>query len=149
MRIQVKSLPLPIAASIKSRCLSLTSIGAGLMAFLGAQLRPGVDIVIEAARLEEKLQGADLVITGEGKLDRQTAFGKAPIGVARLAKKHSIPVVALAGSLGEGADELVKHGIDAVFSIVPGPVSLEEAMRRTGEFIVKVVEQITRVFILD
>ncbi len=124
-------------------------LGAGLMAFLGAKLRPGVDIVIEAARLEEKLQGANLVITGEGKLDRQTAFGKAPIGVARLAKKHGIPVVALSGSLGEGADELVEHGIDAVFTIVPGPVSLEEAMERAGEFIVKVVEQIMRIFLLD
>jgi glycerate kinase len=123
-------------------------LGAGLMAFLGAQLRSGVDIVIEASRLEEKLRGASLVITGEGKLDRQTAFGKAPIGVARLSKKHGIPVVALAGSLAEGADELVDHGIDAVLSIVPGPVSLEESLKNASDFIVKAVEQIIRVFLL-
>jgi glycerate kinase len=123
-------------------------LGAGLLAFLGAQLRPGVEIVIEASRLEEKLQGADLVITGEGKLDRQTAFGKAPIGVARLAKKHGIPVVALAGSLGDDADELVEHGIDAIFSIVPGPVNLEEAMKKAVEFTQRTVQQIIRLFLL-
>jgi len=124
-------------------------LGAGLLAFLGARLRPGVDIIIEASGLEEKLKGADLIITGEGKLDRQTAFGKAPIGVARLAKKHGIPVVALAGSLGEGAEELADHGIDAVFSIVPGPVSLEEAMTRAVFFIERTTEQMVRLFLLS
>ena len=123
-------------------------LGAGLMAFLGAQLKPGVEIVIEAAGLEEKLQGADLVITGEGKLDRQTVFGKAPIGVARLAKKHGIPVVAVAGSLGEGAEELVDHGIDAVFSIMTEPVSLEEAMQNAAIFTTATAEQIIRLFLL-
>ncbi len=124
-------------------------LGAGLMAFLEARLRPGVDIVLEASKLEEKLQGADLVITGEGKLDRQTAFGKAPVGVARLASKHGIPVVALAGSLGEGAHELVEHGIDAVFSIVPGPMSLEEAMAHSVHFIERTTEQMVRLFLLS
>jgi glycerate kinase len=123
-------------------------LGAGLMAFLGAKLRPGVDIVLEASKLEEKLTGADLVITGEGKLDRQTAFGKAPMGVARCAQKHGIPVVAIAGSLAKGADESVDHGIDAVFSIVPGPVSLEEAMKRADEFIKRTIQQIIRLFLL-
>jgi len=123
-------------------------LGAGLMAFLGARLRPGVDIVLEAAQLEKKLEGADLVITGEGKLDRQTAFGKAPVGVARLAKKHGIPVVALAGSLGEGAGKLVEHGIDAVFSIVPGPVNLEKAMQNAGMYTSETAERITRLFLL-
>jgi glycerate kinase len=123
-------------------------LGAGLMAFLGARLQSGVEIVIEAAQLEEKLKGADLVITGEGKLDGQTAFGKAPVGVARLAKKHGIPVVALAGTLGADAGELFHHGIDAVFSIVPGPVTLEEAMSRADEFTARTVEQIMRLFVL-
>jgi glycerate kinase len=123
-------------------------LGAGLMAFLGARLKSGVDIVIEASRLEEKLAGTHLVITGEGKLDSQTAFGKAPIGVARLAKEHGIPVVALAGTLAEDAFTLVSHGIDAVFSIVPGPVSLEEAMSRADEFTSRTTEQITRLLLL-
>ena len=122
-------------------------LGAGLMAFLGAKLRPGVEIVLESSKLEEKLRGADLVITGEGKLDRQTAFGKAPIGVARLAKKHGIPVVSIAGALGDGADELVEHGIDAIFSIVPGPVSLEDAMRKADVFVSTTIEQIMRLFL--
>lgn len=140
LRSQVETVPGAGAAG---------GLGAGLMAFLGAKLKPGVEIVIEASRLEEKVKGADLVVTGEGKLDRQTAFGKAPVGVARLARKHSIPVVALAGSLAEGADELVEHGIDAVFSIVPGPVRLEEAMERADEFTRRTVEQIIRLFLVS
>jgi glycerate kinase len=123
-------------------------LGAGLMAFLGATLKSGVEIVIEASRLEEKLDGADLVITGEGKLDGQTAFGKAPIGVARLAKKHGIPVVALGGALADDAPELVDHGVDALFSILPQPMSLEEAMKRTDEFVARATEQVVRLILL-
>jgi glycerate kinase len=123
-------------------------LGAGLMAFLGAELKSGVDIVIEAARLEKKMAGADLVITGEGKLDGQTVYGKAPIGVARMAKKHGIPVIGIAGALADGADGLVEHGIDAVFSIVPGPMSLEEAMRDAAELVEFAVEQVVRVVVL-
>jgi glycerate kinase len=123
-------------------------LGAGLMAFLGAKLKSGVEIVIEASRLEEKLKGADLVITGEGKLDGQTAFGKAPIGVARLAKKHGIPVVALGGALADDAPELVNHGVDALFSILPRPMSLSEAMKRTDEFVARATEQIIRLILL-
>jgi glycerate kinase len=123
-------------------------LGAGLMAFLGAQLKSGVEIVIEASKLEEKLAGADLVITGEGKLDRQTAFGKAPVGVARLAKKYGIPVVALAGALADDAGEVLDHGIDAIFSIVPRPMPLEEAMKKTDEFVARAVEHIIRLMML-
>lgn len=123
-------------------------LGAGLMAFLGAQLKSGVEIVIEASKLEQKLAGADLVITGEGKLDGQTAFGKAPVGVSRLAKKHGIPVVALAGALADDAGEVLNHGIDAIFSIVPRPMSLSEAMRGAEEFVVRATEQIVRLILL-
>jgi glycerate kinase len=122
-------------------------LGAGLMAFLGARLKSGVEIVIEASKLEEKLAGADLVITGEGKLDGQTAFGKAPVGVSRLAKKHGIPVVALAGALADDAHEVLDHGIDAIFSIVPRPMSLEEAMKKTDEFVTRTTEQIVRLIL--
>ncbi len=123
-------------------------LGAGLMAFLGAQLKSGVEIVIEASKLEEKLAGADLVVTGEGKLDRQTAFGKAPVGVARLAKKHGIPVVAIGGALADDAGEVLDHGIDAIFSIVPRPMPLEEAMRGAEEFVARATEQIIRLMLL-
>jgi glycerate kinase len=123
-------------------------LGAGLMAFLGAQLKSGVEIVIEASKLEEKLAGADLVITGEGKLDGQTAFGKAPVGVSRLAKKHEIPVVAIGGALADDAHEVLEYGIDAIFSILPRPMPLEEAMRGAEEFVARTTEQIVRLILL-
>jgi glycerate kinase len=123
-------------------------LGAGLMAFLGAELKSGVQIVIEASNLEEHLTGADLVITGEGKLDGQTAFGKAPLGVAGLAKKHGIPVVALAGALADDAHQVLDHGIDAIFSVLPYPMTLQEAMSRTDEFVTRATEQIVRLFLL-
>ncbi|WP_070121248.1 glycerate kinase [Bacillus marinisedimentorum] len=102
-------------------------LGAGLLAFLSAELRPGIEIVIEASGLEAKVSGADLIITGEGKIDSQTIYGKTPIGVAAVAKRSGIPVIALAGFAGPDADVVFDHGIDALFTIVPGPVSLAEA----------------------
>ncbi len=119
-------------------------LGSGLMAFLKAELRPGVDIVLEAVDLEGKLPGADLVITGEGQIDRSTAFNKAPVGVARFAKKRGIPVIAIAGSLGEGFHQMHDLGIDAVFSLVNGPMPLADAMARTRELIAGVAEEIVR-----
>lgn len=107
-------------------------LGGGLMAFLSAELKSGVDIVLEATKLEDQLQDADFVITGEGKIDGQTVFGKTPIGVAKTAKKHSIPVIAIAGSLGSDSHKVHEHGIDAVFSIVPGIVPLSEAFKNAS-----------------
>ena len=103
-------------------------LGAGLVAFLGAKLIPGIQMVIEASKLEDKLEGCDLVITGEGKLDGQSAGGKTPVGVAKLAEKHNIPVLAVGGSIAEDADVLYQHGIGAMLSIAPGPISLEKAI---------------------
>ncbi len=117
-------------------------LGAGLMAFLNAELRAGVDIMLEAVELEKRLPGTDLVITGEGQIDRSTVFNKAPVGVARLAKKHGIPVFAIAGSLGEGYQQVHEHGIDAVFSLVNGPMSLDDAMGRTLDLLAGQAEEI-------
>ncbi|MBO8142770.1 MAG: glycerate kinase [Firmicutes bacterium] len=104
-------------------------LGAGLVAFCGAVLRPGAEIVLEAVGLESRVRAADLVITGEGRLDGQSVRGKAPLAVARLAKRYGKPVVAVGGSIAPGADELLaEHGIDAVMAIAPGPISLEAAM---------------------
>jgi glycerate kinase len=103
-------------------------LGAGLLAFLGAKMRPGVEIVAEAARLEEKMEGSAFVITGEGRVDRQTAFGKTVMGVATIAKRMGIPVIAIAGSLGDGAEEILKHGVAALATIIERPMSLEEAL---------------------
>jgi glycerate kinase len=111
-------------------------LGAGLRAFLGAKFRPGVEIVIEHARLAEKLRGADLVITGEGRLDRSTLDGKAPLGVARLARRLGVPVIAIGGSLDPEAEAaFLRAGFAATLPLMTGPMPLEEAMRRAGELL--------------
>ncbi|SNT16941.1 MULTISPECIES: glycerate kinase [unclassified Azospirillum] len=103
-------------------------LGAGLHAFLGATLRPGVDIISQAIGLTDRIAWADLVITGEGRLDGQSLHGKVPVGVARLAAAQGKPVIAIAGSLGDGAERLREIGISAMVSCVPGPCTLEKAL---------------------
>ena len=102
-------------------------LGAGLMAFLNADLLPGVDVVLETLRIESYLAEADLVITGEGQMDYQTVFNKAPIGIAKRAKKKNIPVIAIAGSLGKGYEQVFEHGIDGVTAAVLAPMPLTKA----------------------
>ncbi|MSQ08912.1 MAG: glycerate kinase [Dehalococcoidia bacterium] len=135
-----------IGANVKDRpgAGAAGGLGAGLMAFVDAELRAGVDIMLEAVGLEKLLPGTDLVITGEGQIDRSTVFNKAPVGVAMLAKKRGIPVFALAGSLGDGYQQVHQHGIDAVFSLVNGPMSLDDAMARTSDLISAQAEEIAR-----
>jgi len=122
-------------------------LGAGLMAFLGAKLRPGTEIVFELVRLEERMRDADLVITGEGQIDSQTAFGKTPVGVAKLAKRYGKPVIAVAGAIGDGAEVVHAHGIDAVFSIVNRPMTLEEAMGDVVHLLTSFGEQLGRLIL--
>lgn len=102
-------------------------LGAGLLA-LGASLKKGIDIVIEASELEKKIVGADIVITGEGSIDGQTRFGKTPYGVAMVAKKQGIPTITLAGNVGKDIDILYDYGFDAIFSIMQGVETLESAL---------------------
>lgn len=123
-------------------------LGAGLIAFTGARLRPGVELVIEATGLARRLEGADLVITGEGRIDGQTVHGKAPMGVARLASAMGIPVIAVVGSLGPGAEAVYGVGIDALLPIVPGPVSLQEAMAGAVELTAAATERGLRLMAL-
>lgn len=121
-------------------------LGAGLAAFLNAAIRPGVEIVLEIMKFEELLrQGADLVITGEGELNRQTLYGKVPIGVARLARKYKVPVLALVGSLGEGAELVLGEGIDAYCSIIPHPMDLQRAMAEAEKNLTDTAEQCARI----
>jgi glycerate kinase len=103
-------------------------IGAALVAFLGARLRPGAEIIAASLKLEELIAGADLVITGEGRLDGQSVRGKAPLAVAAIAKRHSKPVIALAGSLGAGHEKAYGHGVGAMFSVVSRVCTVEEAL---------------------
>lgn len=119
-------------------------LGGGLLAFLGASLKKGVDIVIETVKLEEKMKDADLVITGEGMMDYQTVYGKTPYGVAGIAKKLGIPVVAICGSIGKGTEILYDNGFNSIFSIVDRPMSLEEAMARSKELVQNCAERVIR-----
>jgi len=120
-------------------------LGAGLVAFLGATLRRGIDLVMEAVNLEGILAaGADLVITGEGEINRQTAYGKVPAGVAKVAGKYGIPVVALVGSIGEGAETVYEHGIKAYMSIVPRPVPLSYCLENAATLLTDAAERLIR-----
>ncbi|MXW29666.1 MAG: glycerate kinase [Chloroflexi bacterium] len=119
-------------------------LGGGMMAFLGGSLRTGVDIVLDHVGLEGKLEGADLVITGEGRIDFQTVYNKAPIGVARRAKRRGIPVLAVCGSLGKGFEDVHAEGIDAVVSILAAPMTLDEASARAGDLIADTVAEVMR-----
>ena len=119
-------------------------LGAGMMAFMGGTLKPGVDIVLDTVSLVDKLKGADLVITGEGGIDFQTIYDKAPIGVAKLAKTLSIPTIALAGLLGKDFHVVHKDGIESAFSIVNGPMTLENASSNAHKLIVESTEQVMR-----
>ena len=121
-------------------------LGAGLMAILDAELKAGVDIVLDAVGLDERLDGADLVITGEGQIDASTVFNKAPVGVARLARQRGIPVFGLAGSLGKGYEEVHNLGIDAVFTLVDRPMTLDEALGDTNRLVASLAEEATRAF---
>ncbi len=119
-------------------------LGAGMLAFMGAELKAGVDIVLETVCLKEKLAGVDLVITGEGGMDFQTVYNKAPIGVARIAAELNIPTVAIAGLLGQNFTVVHDHGIRAATSIVDGPITLEESSERASELISNSVEESLR-----
>lgn len=119
-------------------------LGGGLMAFLKAKLRRGIDIVIDATGLEESIKEAALVITGEGSIDYQTQFGKTPYGVTMVAKKYGIPVIAIAGSIGKDAYALYEKGFNSIFSIVDKPMTLEEAIENSEILLENTAERIMR-----
>jgi glycerate kinase len=111
-------------------------LGAGLLWFTPAVLRPGVEIVLAAVGFPELVKDAAFVITGEGRTDFQTAFGKAPVGVAKVAKQYAVPVFCISGGLGAGADDVLAQGVDATMSICDRPLSLDECMR-DGEALIE------------
>ena len=110
-------------------------LGAGLLVFTTARLVPGVDLVLDSARFDDVVRGASLVVTGEGRTDRQTAMGKAPVGVARVAQRHGVPVLLVSGSLGPGAEDLLALGISRVEAAAPPGMPLAEAMARAAELL--------------
>lgn len=105
-------------------------LGAGLVAFLDADLERGGDLLIDLMNLEQKIKDADLVITGEGGINHQTIFGKTPIAVSKLAKNYQVPVIAFSGALNKGYESIYNEGIDAAFSIIPELSTLEEALEQ-------------------
>jgi glycerate kinase len=122
-------------------------LGAGLVAFLQAELRPGAALVLELTGFEASLDGASLVLTAEGRLDGQTAHGKAPAAVAGLANRHGIPCIALAGSLGPDLQALQAAGMTACFSLCPGPLDLDTAMQQAAPLLTRTCEQAVRCFL--
>ncbi|PIY32650.1 MAG: glycerate kinase [Candidatus Infernicultor aquiphilus] len=119
-------------------------LGASLIAFLNAEFRPGIEIMIEAVKLEQAIKDADLVITGEGKIDSQTIYGKAPIGVAKIAKKHNIPVVAVAAIIEEDSRIFQSYGIDTLIKVSEPPMRLSEIKTKKIWLIKKSIKQFLR-----
>ena len=121
-------------------------LGYAFLSYLAGELIPGVELILQATGLEEKMKNADVVVTGEGRLDAQTVMGKAPVGVAALAKKYNAKVIAFAGSVAPEASVCNQAGIDAFFPIVRGVTTLEEAMKKENamENIAATAEQVFR-----
>lgn len=123
-------------------------LGAALLAFLNGELKRGIELVIKHTGLEEKIKGADFVFTGEGGIDSQTIFGKTPMGVATVAKEQGVKTIAFAGKVEEGSENLYEVGISAIFSIMRGVTSLDDALRDGKRNLEKTVENVVRTLTL-
>lgn len=123
-------------------------IGAGLMAFTNATLKRGVELVIAHTGLEKQMKGADLAITGEGRVDSQTAFGKTPSGVAAVARKLGVPVVAIGGGLADDAAAVFAHGIDGLETATPNAMPLEEAIGKSRQYLQDAAERTARLIVV-
>jgi len=119
-------------------------LGAGLYAFLGAKMESGAKLVMRMAGLEQRIKKVDLVITGEGKVDRQTLYGKAVMGVIRMARKYRVPVICIAGSILPEARNLYGFGVKGLLSITPKPMSLQEAMKESKSLLINTSENLGR-----
>lgn len=123
-------------------------LGAGLVAFARAKMKRGIDIVVDATEIGKHIKGADLVITGEGRIDFQTAFGKTPAGVARAARKYRVPTVAIGGGITDDANGVFKHGIDGLESACARDMSLEEAMGNSIAHLENAAERVVRLVLI-
>jgi glycerate kinase len=119
-------------------------LGFGMMAFFGATLKPGFDLIADAAKLAERIRGADLVITGEGRLDASSLHGKTAIGVARLCKEAGVPCVALAGSIGDDTEQALAEGLSAYFSICNRPMTLADAISKAPDLLAMAAANVVR-----
>ncbi len=123
------------------------ALAAGLAAFLGAELRSGIDLVLDALGAEERLSGVDLVITGEGRMDSQTLGGKGPFGLALAARARGVPTVALVGGIGDGEDAL-HEALAAVVPVAPGPISLDDALKDAESLLERAALRVGRLIAL-
>lgn len=119
-------------------------LGAGLIVFCNATLHSGIETVLDLIKIDQYIQGADLVITGEGKIDQQSMYGKVPVGVAYRAQKYKVPVLVIAGSIGEGAYAAYSHGVEGMTSIIKEPMELKDAMNKAAELIEEASERAMR-----
>lgn len=121
-------------------------MGAGMVAFFHSSLQSGIETILDVAKFDDLVQGCDLVITGEGRIDAQSLRGKVPIGVAKRAKRAGVPVLCIVGSIGEGLDEAYELGITSIFSINPQPLDFSIAKTRAVENLTITVENFARLF---
>jgi glycerate kinase len=121
-------------------------MGAALLGYTPARLQPGIEIVLETVKLAEHVADADIVFTGEGRIDHQTAHGKTPMGVAKVAKQFNLPVIALAGCVGDNFQAVYECGIDAVFPCVPRAMSLADAMKEAETNVANLAENVARLW---
>lgn len=119
-------------------------LGAGMLAFCNASIEQGIEKILDITNIDFHLKDADLVITGEGRIDEQSKYGKVPVGVAKRAKKYNIPVIAIVGSVGEGAYEVYSYGIDIIIDIINKPMTLEYAMENVVELLENASENLMR-----
>ncbi len=121
-------------------------MGAALLGYLPARLKPGIEIVLDTVKLAEHVADADIVFTGEGRIDHQTVHGKTPMGVAKVVKEYGLPVIALAGCTGDNFQAVYEYGIDAVFVCVPRAMSLPEAMEEADTNLANLAENVARLW---
>ncbi|MCG9702584.1 glycerate kinase [Vibrio natriegens] len=121
-------------------------MGAALLGYTSARLQPGIEIVLETVKLADHVADADIVFTGEGRIDHQTAHGKTPMGVAKVAKQFNLPVIALAGCVGDNYQAVYQCGIDAVFPCVPRAMSLADAMTEAETNVANLAENVARLW---
>jgi glycerate 2-kinase len=119
-------------------------LGAGLVAFCHAELRSGIDAMLDIVRFDSLLRGVDLVITGEGAMDGSTSYGKVPVGVAKRAKAAGVPVLALVGNIGKGAERVYEHGIDGIMTTVDGAMPLEVALEHSSRHLEEAAGRLMR-----
>ena len=143
-----------IRKSLKKNVLNLNGagaaggLGAGLVAFTGAKMKRGIDLVVGITGLNKHLKNADLVITGEGRVDFQTAFGKTPAGVAKEARKYKVPCVAIGGSLADDARGVFAHGIDGLESAAARDMPLDEAIKHSRKHLEYAGERVIRLLLI-